>query len=225
MTIYSKKLSRNYSKNRDKITSTDGEVFSYLDKMDYAGKAVLDHGCGDGRYAFYFTNKGAKSVVGVDISLEMIDLATKNLIESKSKRIKFVKADVLSLPFEKDSFDFVFSNFVLHHCLDSQRALAEIFRVLRKGGILAATMSSYNVKAGGETLLNTELPIRLGSQDSYITVHTYVKSFSGLTNELEKAGFKILRHEAISNPDAQIDPSYEHKGKLEKLTSFIVVEK
>lgn len=45
-----------------------------------------------------------------------------------------VKADILDLPFEDESFDIVFCNHVLEHIEDDQKAMSELFRVMKKGG-------------------------------------------------------------------------------------------
>lgn len=45
-----------------------------------------------------------------------------------------VKADILNLPFENDSFDIIFCNHVLEHIEDDRKAMSELYRVLRKGG-------------------------------------------------------------------------------------------
>jgi 2-polyprenyl-3-methyl-5-hydroxy-6-metoxy-1,4-benzoquinol methylase len=49
-----------------------------LDKLEpFAGKTVLDVGCGSGRYCLAYAHKGAKRVVGVDFAVAMIDIANK----------------------------------------------------------------------------------------------------------------------------------------------------
>ncbi len=45
-----------------------------------------------------------------------------------------VKADILDLPFEDESFDIVFCNHVLEHIEDDQKAMSELYRVMKKGG-------------------------------------------------------------------------------------------
>ncbi len=45
-----------------------------------------------------------------------------------------VKADILDLPFENESFDVVFCNHVLEHIEDDKKAMSELFRVMKKGG-------------------------------------------------------------------------------------------
>lgn len=45
-----------------------------------------------------------------------------------------VKADILDLPFEDESFDIVFCNHVLEHIEDDKKAMSELYRVMKKGG-------------------------------------------------------------------------------------------
>lgn len=45
-----------------------------------------------------------------------------------------VKADILDLPFEDESFDVIFCNHVLEHIVDDRKAMSELYRVMRKGG-------------------------------------------------------------------------------------------
>ena len=97
------------------------------------GETVLDDGCGGGRYSMALRKLGAGRVVGVDISEDAIDLARRKspFVEED---VEFQTGSVLDLPFEDESFDFVFSNGVLHHTDSTEKGLQEIFRVLKPGG-------------------------------------------------------------------------------------------
>jgi len=46
-----------------------------------------------------------------------------------------IKADILDLPFEENEFDVVFCNHVLEHIEDDQKAMKELFRVMKQGGM------------------------------------------------------------------------------------------
>lgn len=99
------------------------------------GKIVLDMGCGSGRYALALAALGAKEVVAVDYLSEAFENS-----RSHAKRLRlpimFMRANVLALPFEDRSFDFVFSNGVLHHTRDWSAALSEYGRMVRSSGYL-----------------------------------------------------------------------------------------
>lgn len=95
--------------------------------------SALDAGCGSGRYSVALKRMGVRKVVGMDYSKNSIDFATENSVNLGSD-INFVQGTVLEVPFEHESFDFVFSNGVLHHTSDTERGLAEIQRVLKPNG-------------------------------------------------------------------------------------------
>jgi SAM-dependent methyltransferase len=76
-------------------------------------KRILEVGCAGGVYSLCLRNLGFKTLVGIDISQELIAIASH---KSKGKEgIYFVQADILNLPFKKGAFDIVFSGTCLHH--------------------------------------------------------------------------------------------------------------
>jgi ubiquinone/menaquinone biosynthesis C-methylase UbiE len=99
------------------------------------GRTVLDLGCGSGRYAVALALLGAESVTAVDYQAKSYQRA-EAFCKKQALPVRFAEADVLRLPFEDQSFDFVFSNGVLHHTRSWQTALAEYLRVMRRSGFL-----------------------------------------------------------------------------------------
>ena len=95
---------------------------------------ALDAGCGNGRYTLALKKLGMKNVVGVDFSDVNISDAKKRIKKIGIKNVVFKKGNVLNLPFRDNSFDFVFSNGVLHHTKNPQKGFNELIRVLRKNG-------------------------------------------------------------------------------------------
>lgn len=88
---------------------------------------ILDAGCGPGAALVYLSQFG--EVIGVDISEEALRFARK--------RGKVKKGDVSALPFKDATFDVVICLDVLYHqWVDVKKALFQIKRVLKKGGIL-----------------------------------------------------------------------------------------
>jgi SAM-dependent methyltransferase len=98
------------------------------------GRTALDAGCGGGRYTVALKRLGFDAVTGVDFSEDGLASARERLAKSGDDGIRFVQSNVLSLPFDDASFDFVFSNGVLHHTRDPERGFQELLRVLRPGG-------------------------------------------------------------------------------------------
>jgi SAM-dependent methyltransferase/glycosyltransferase involved in cell wall biosynthesis/uncharacterized protein YbaR (Trm112 family) len=96
----------------------------------FAGKRVLDAGCGSGRHAFYAAEFGAE-VVAVDLS-DAVDVARRNI--QAAGRVQTVQADIYDLPFAPASFDFIYSIGVLHHLPDPEGAFRGLLRYLKPGG-------------------------------------------------------------------------------------------
>ena len=100
--------------------------FDLIDLQALESKRICDLGCGIGRWT-YFLKDIAKEIVLVDFS-ESIFEARKNL--SKSDNMIFIMADIMDLPFQDDTFDFIFCLGVLHHIpsppLESLRKLSNL---------------------------------------------------------------------------------------------------
>ena len=111
-----------------------------LAKDDLAGKLVLDVGCGMGRYAEVASRWGAQ-VVGIDLSLA-VEAAARNLAH---RNVTIFQADVFSLPFAPESFDYIYSMGVLHHTPSCENAFKSLPRFLKPGGgIVIWLYSGYN---------------------------------------------------------------------------------
>lgn len=106
------------------------------------GKSVLEVGCGSGIDLAEFARNGAM-VTGVDFSPKNVALTQATLLEAGCADNSMVlEADATKLPFPDASFDCLFSFGVLHHVPDIDKALAEIARVLRPGGLFTGMV--YN---------------------------------------------------------------------------------
>ncbi len=112
--------------------------WTLLAKAPIRGK-TLDVGSGDGFFASILLNltKKKKYDTGLDFSSEEISRAIKNKVYSKT-----YCADIRKMPFKKASFDSAFSNGTLEHVNGINEALAEISRVLKKGGHFSFTVPS-----------------------------------------------------------------------------------
>ena len=91
---------------------------------------VLDVGCGTGRWSYYLSPK-VKFIEAIDPSNAVFSAA--RLTDGKPN-IRVTKAGVDNIPFDDNSFDFIFSLGVLHHLPDTVAALKKIFRKIKPGG-------------------------------------------------------------------------------------------
>jgi SAM-dependent methyltransferase len=117
------------------------EVDRVVEGLTLSGKSVLDIGCGAGGIALHLiAHHDAGHVTGFDVELPVIEQARKHAADKGlSDRARFVQAPPGPLPFGAASFDVVFSKDALLHVPDKEALFADIFRVLKPGGIFAAS--------------------------------------------------------------------------------------
>lgn len=100
-----------------------------------SGLKVLEIGSGAGGHSALFAHHGAH-VTAVDITYVRAAATGEKfrLLGDRARDCAALQADAEALPFADDAFDIVYSNGVLHHTPDTERALDEVRRVLRSGG-------------------------------------------------------------------------------------------
>jgi ubiquinone/menaquinone biosynthesis methyltransferase len=92
---------------------------------------VLDLACGTGDLAFAAASRRA-SVVGLDVTLRMVELAKA---KPAGHQVKFIVGDMVWLPFPAGSFDVITTGYGLRNVPDLRAAVREMHRVLRPGGL------------------------------------------------------------------------------------------
>jgi ubiquinone/menaquinone biosynthesis C-methylase UbiE len=103
------------------------------------GDCVLDVACGDGTYASWMAAHVAPpgAVIGVDVSFDYLRLAQRYAGESSfAACIHLTTGDVERLPFADSRFDLVWCAQSLYDFPDALRALQEMRRVVRRGGLV-----------------------------------------------------------------------------------------
>ena len=100
------------------------------------GETILDLGSGGGIDVFLAAQKvgEAGKVIGVDMTLEMVETAVKNAIEGGYENVEFKLGEIENLPVEDNSIDLIISNCVINLTPDKIKAYNEAFRVLKPGG-------------------------------------------------------------------------------------------
>jgi SAM-dependent methyltransferase len=113
------------------------------------GQRVLDLGCGGGRHAFEVYRRGG-NVVAFDLDptelgpVRGMFAAMREAGEADPRaEATAVSGDATGMPFGDGMFDRVIAAEVLEHVLDDQRAMNELARVLRPGGLAAITVPSW----------------------------------------------------------------------------------
>ena len=108
----------------------------------FAGKRLLEVGCGMGTDLLQFARGGA-DVTGVDLTPRSIEISRRHF-QLYGEQAQFANTDAEHLPFADESFDVVYSNGVLHHTPDTAGAVREVHRVLRPNGLARVMLYHRN---------------------------------------------------------------------------------
>lgn len=115
--------------------------------------SLLDIGCGPGNITAGFKKLHPNAtVVGADADAGIINCAKERY---EGTGVTFLMAEILDLPFDNGSFDVVYSHNIFQYIEDVPRALAEIRRVLRHGGVLATRQVAYRQLISGPVDMTT----------------------------------------------------------------------
>ncbi|VVA92275.1 unnamed protein product [Arabis nemorensis] len=177
------------------------------------GDYVLDLCCGSGDLAFLLSEKVGSNgkVMGLDFSSEQLAVASsrQNLrARSCYKCIEWIEGDALDLPFDDCKFDAITMGYGLRNVTDRDRAMREMYRVLKPGSkvsILDFNKSNQPIATFMQNWMIDNVVVPVASFYSLAKEYEYLKySINGyLTGqELEtlalEAGFSSARHYEIS---------------------------
>src|SRR5262249_2214410 len=127
-----------------------------------SGLKWIDVGCGNGAFTELLVERCAPTFVnGIDPSEAQLDFARKRLA---ARRAKFDRGDAMALPFSVDAFDAATMALVIFFVPDPAKGVAEMARVVRPGGMVAAY--AWDMLGGGFPLE----PIRIEMRAMGLTV-------------------------------------------------------
>jgi SAM-dependent methyltransferase len=136
------------------MRTAKGEAAFFLPHLR-AGIRLLDCGCGVGSITVGLAEAVAPGeAVGVDRESGQIEIARGRAAEQGVTNARFEVGNIYALPFPDASFDAVFAHTVLEHLSDPLRAIKEMRRVLRPGGIVGVKDPDY-----GTLLLEPSTPL------------------------------------------------------------------
>jgi SAM-dependent methyltransferase len=101
---------------------------------DLTSMSVLDLGCGDGWFARWAAENGAKSVLALDVSTNMLDRARELTTGEAHGSIEYRQVDMLKLSLAENTFDLVFSGLALHYPDNLREIMEELHKSLKVGG-------------------------------------------------------------------------------------------
>jgi len=157
-----------------------------------AGKRALDIGCGTGRWLQRLAGRGARQLIGVDLSAAMLQRAqAKNLVQSE-----VLRADCLQLPFSAYTFDFSICSFVISHVRDLHHFAHELARVMKPRSDFFVTDLHFEAFAVGW---------RTGFRDhgGAVEIEVFPRHIERVLQVFIPAGFECLTHVALCLGEAE----------------------
>lgn len=112
---------------------------------DLNGKSVLDLGCGYGWHCKYAVERGAKQVLGIDLSEKMIDEAKEKNADPK---ITYRVCGLEDYDYPANTYDCVISNLVLHYIADIDAIFRKIYLTLKADGVFLLNIEHPVFTAG-----------------------------------------------------------------------------
>lgn len=108
---------------------------------------ILDIATGTGDLAILMTKTSAKKIVGLDLSVGMLEVGKKKIAsQNLSDKIEMVVGDSENIPFPDNYFDAITVSFGIRNFETLEKGLAEIYRVLKPGGIFVILETSVPTK-------------------------------------------------------------------------------
>jgi len=221
---------------------------SFLDYMQphgsafFAGRKVLDAGCGNGRFAFYAARYGA-DVWAIDLG-PAIEVARQNTADAG--KVQVAQADLHHPPFAFESFDFIYSIGVLHHLPDPEPAFQNLVRFLKPGGeiqiylywkpenqpiksfLLAGVTALRQVTTRLPPAITNTLayPAAMCAYISFVWLYQILKRIPGLTRFAENLPmkqyanfpFRVCVNDQLDRFSAPIENRYTRQEVLDWLT-------
>ena len=151
-----------------------------------AGETVLDLGSGGGFDCFLAVDEVGTSgtVIGVDMTPEMVSKARANAEKAGYKNVEFRLGEIENLPVADGIVDVIISNCVINLSPEKSRVFQESYRVLKPGGRLAIS----------DVVASTELPEHLKNNMALLTgCISGASLITEIETMLKEAGFKAIK--------------------------------
>nr|AAG23267.1 methyltransferase-like protein [Saccharopolyspora spinosa] len=162
------------------------------------GVRLLDVGCGTGQPALRVARDNAIQITGITVSQVQVAIAADCARErGLSHRVDFSCVDAMSLPYPDNAFDAAWAMQSLLEMSEPDRAIREILRVLKPGGILGVTEVVKREAGGGMPVSGDRWPTGLR-----------ICLAEQLLESLRAAGFEILDWEDVSSRTRYFMPQF-----------------
>lgn len=199
---------------------------------DVAGLRVADLGCGFGWASRWFGDQGAASVLGCDLSQNMIARAQT---DTENACIEYRIADLETLELPEAAFDLVYSALTFHYVQDFGRLVRMIHAALVPGGNLVFTIEHpvFMAAAHPQWMLDADgrktWPVNGYSVEGERRTDWFAKGvlkhhrmLATTVNTLINSGFKLLRIEEFAPTPEQIEDAPELAEETERPMLLLV---
>ncbi len=150
-------------------------------------KSVLDIATGTGDLAIQLTQTDANKIVGLDISIGMLEVGnTKIKKKGLQDKIEMILGDSENMPFEDNTFDAITVAFGVRNFETLEKGLKEILRVLKPNGVFV--------------ILETSIPTKTPFKQGYYLYTKYVLPLIGKMFSKDRSAYKYLCESASVFP-------------------------
>ncbi|MBS7700430.1 MULTISPECIES: class I SAM-dependent methyltransferase [unclassified Chelatococcus] len=199
---------------------------------DLAGKRVVDLGCGFGWASRWMRGQGAASVLGLDLSENMIRRAKA---DTNDAEIEYRIVDIESLDLPKCAFDLAYSALTFHYIRDFQRLVEMLYQALTPGGALVFTIEHPIFMAASNPHWITDedgrktWPVNRYSDEGERRtdwfargVLKYHRTLGTTLNTLIKAGFTLQAVKEFAPSAEQIRANPELRDEIERPMMLLI---
>ena len=195
-----------------------------FDQINFPSDArVLELGCGTGK--FWLKNKEnidkSLDITLSDFSRSMLKIA-KDKLKEVDYKFKYEEINMENIPFEDNSFDVVIAEHMIYFAPNVEKALSEIRRVLKTGGVLYASANSCETMAELNKLVE-KFDSSLGIDNNGYSTRFELENGEGvLKKHFNKVEVEILEGKIIVD---QAEPVVSYKASTIQGSSILVGEK
>ena len=205
------------------------EIPALLSMMpDLKGKRVLDLGCGYGEHCKLFVDRGAKRVLGIDISQKMLEIAEA---ENSDPKIEYRNMPMENVSSISEAFDVAVSSLALHYVEDFAGVVKSVYHLLDQGGIFLFSQEhplvTCHSRGSRWTKDENGKKLHLNLSDYGVSgertttwfvddLKIYHRTFSEIINTLTEVGFSIEKMIEPLPSKELLEQYPEHKDLFHK---------
>ena len=200
---------------------------------DFAGKRLLDLGCGYGWHCVYAMEHGAQSALGLELSEKMLQVARE---KTPFPQVEYRQGDMEQAEFEAGSFDVVLSSLALHYVEDYAGVVNKTAGFLKPGGffVFSAEHPIYTASGNQDWIYDEKGNIQYFAVDRYFEEGLRNTQFLGehivkyhrtITTYLEVLlanGFELCHILEPNPPQEMMDADPSMANELRRPMMFIV---